>query len=148
MTTRGIGQVMIERYARTRGERLFRADGGEYLILQDSARGHFPVYMRATGSSPDVVKLRARWSAGLARADRSRLLEWVNHFNDRDAWLMASVRDAHDPAALRVVVNSRFYVADEADFGAFARFVDLSLASAAEVFEGVYAEAGAVLASA
>src|SRR5262249_54986874 len=57
VANRGIGQLMIKRYARTRGERLFRAYEGQYLILQDSARGHFPVYMRPHGSSPDVVEL-------------------------------------------------------------------------------------------
>jgi hypothetical protein len=49
----GIGQLMIERYAKTRRERLFRASGEESVILQDSARGHFPVYLGARRSSTD-----------------------------------------------------------------------------------------------
>jgi Putative bacterial sensory transduction regulator len=140
VATRGIGQLMINRYARTRGERLFRADDGGYLMLQDSARGHFPVYLRPHDSSPDVVELCARWSARLAHAERSRLLEWVNRFNDRNPWLTASVRDTNDASAPTVVGNSRFCITNEVDFGAFARFVDLSLASATKLFEGVYAE--------
>jgi Putative bacterial sensory transduction regulator len=140
VATRGIGQLMIKRYARTRGERLFRAYEGQYLILQDSARGHFPVYLRPHGSSPDAVELCARWSARLAHAERIRLLELVNRFNDRNQWLTASVRDTNDASALTVVGRSRFCITDEVDFGAFARFVDLSLASAAKLFEAVYAE--------
>lgn len=62
---------MIERYARTRGERLFHADEGGYLILQDSARGHFPVHMHAHDSSPDVVVLRPRWSTRFAHPERN-----------------------------------------------------------------------------
>jgi hypothetical protein len=104
MATRGIGQLMIERYAKTRGERLFRADEGGYLILQDSARGHFPVHMRAHGS---VVELRPRWSPRVAHADRI----------------------------------SQFSITDEVDFEAFGRFVDSSLASAATLLEGAYADA-------
>jgi hypothetical protein len=67
VATPGIGQLMIERYAKMRRERLFHstgeaANGEEYVILQDSARGHFPVYLSARGSSPDVVQLRAHFS--------------------------------------------------------------------------------------
>lgn len=140
MATQGIGQLMIERYAKTRRERLFRADGGECLILQDSARGHFPVYMGTRGSSPDVVTLRAHWSARCAHTERIRLDECVNRFNDRNKLLTASIRESHGSSALEVVGNSRFWVRDEDDFRPFVRFVDMSLTSAAKLFEGVYAE--------
>ena len=140
MTTRGHGQSVVERYAKTRGERLFRADGGEFLMLHESARGHFPVYMHAHGSSPDVVSLRAHWSAGLARAELSRLREYVSRFNDRNPWLTASVGNSHDSYAIRIVGHIRFCAKDQADFGAFARFVDMSLSSAAKLFERVYSE--------
>ena len=131
---------MIERYAKTRGERLFRANGGDFLLLQDSARGHFPVYMHARSSSPDVVTLRAHWSARCAHTERMRLHESVNRFNARNASVTASVRDSHDSSALQVVVNSRFWVRDERDFGPFVRFADMSLASAARLFEQIYAD--------
>lgn len=130
--------MMIERYAKKRSERLFRANDGEYVQLQDSARGHFPVYMHACGSSPDVVTLRAHWSARCAHTKRIHLRECVNRFNDRNPWLTVSVREAHDSSALTVVVNSSILLADEVDFGVFVRFVDLSLASAAKLFEQVY----------
>ena len=141
VATKGFGQALIERYAKTRRERLFHSNGNEFVILQDSARGHFPVYMRARDSSPDVVSLRARWSAGFAHAERIRVHELVNRFNDRNKWLTASIRETHDRSALRVVGNFRFWVRDEVDFAAFVRFVDLSLAAATKLFEAVYAEA-------
>jgi len=138
--TQGIGQVMIERYGELRGQRLFHADGGEYLLRRNSAAGQFHVYLRARGSSPDVVEFRARSFARFPHAERTRLLEWVNRFNDCIQWLPASVRSSRYSADLAVVGNSRFCVADEGDFGAFVRFADLFLAVAAKLFEGVDAE--------
>ncbi len=130
---------MIERYAQTRGERLFRASGGERLMLQDSARGHFPVYLSARGSSPDVVTLRAHWSR-CERTERVRLQECVTRFNGRNKLLTASICESHATSALEVVGRSRFWVRDESDFAPFARFADRSLASAVKLFEGLYAE--------
>lgn len=131
---------MIERYAKTRQERLFHATGAESVILQDSARGHFPVYLSARGSSPDRVELRAHWSARCTHTDQFRLQEFVNRFNARNKLLTASVRQSHDSSALTVVGSSRFWVRDEDDFRPFARFVDMSLASAVKLFESVYEE--------
>ena len=136
---------MIERYAKVRRERLFHsngeaANGEEYVILQDSARGHFPVYLSARGSSPDVVQLRAHFSARRAHTKRFRLHDCVNRFNDRDKLLTATVRESHDSSALGVVGDSRFWVRDEGDFGPFVRFVDMSLALAVQLVENVYEE--------
>ena len=136
---------MIERYAKMRRERLFHsngeaANGAEYVILQDSARGHFPVYLSARGSSPDVVQLRAHFSARRAHTKRFRLHDCVNRFNDRDKLLTATVRESHDSSALGVVGDSRFWVRDEGDFGPFVRFVDMSLALAVQLVESVYEE--------
>lgn len=130
---------MIKRYAQTRSERLFRASGGESLMLQDSARGHFPVYLSSRGSSPDVVTLRAHWSR-CARTERIRLHERVNRFNDRNKLLTASICESHGTSALEVVGKSRFWVRDEDDFAPLSRFIDMSLASAVRLFEGLYAE--------
>jgi hypothetical protein len=140
VATQGVGQSLIERYAKTRSQRLFRGDEGESVLLHDSAHGHFPVHMSARGSSPDLVTLRARWSARCAHAERIRLQECVNRFNVRSALLTAHVHESHDFSALAVVGNSRFWVRDEGDFRPFARFVDMSLASAVKLFEDVYAE--------
>jgi len=136
---------MIERYAKMRRERLFHSNGEadngeEYVILQDSARGHFPVYLSARGSSPDVVQLRAHFSARRAHTKRFRLHDCVNRFNDRDKLLTATVRESHDSSALGVVGDSRFWVRDEGDFGPFVRFVDMSLALAVQLVESVYEE--------
>lgn len=136
---------MIERFAKMRRERLFHsnreaANGAEYVILQDSARGHFPVYLSARGSSPDVVQLRAHFSARRAHTKRFRLHDCVNRFNDRDKLLTATVRESHDSSALGVVGDSRFWVRDEGDFGPFVRFVDMSLALAVQLVESVYEE--------
>ena len=136
---------MIERFAKMRRERLFHsngeaANGAEYVILQDSARGHFPVYLSARGSSPDVVQLRAHFLARHAHTKRFRLHDCVNRFNDRDKLLTATVRESHDSSALGVVGDSRFWVRDEGDFGPFVRFVDMSLALAVQLVEIVYEE--------
>ena len=136
---------MIERYAKMRRERLFHstgeaANGEEYVILQDSARGHFPVHLSARGSSPDVVQLRAHFSARRAHTMRFRLHDCVNRFNDRNKLLTATVRESHDSSALGVVGGSRFWVRDEGDFGPFVRFVDMSLALAVQLVESVYEE--------
>jgi hypothetical protein len=145
VATPGIGQLLIERYAKLRRERLFHANlgeanGEEYVILQDSARGHFPVYLSARGSSPDVVQLRAHFLARRAHTKRFRLHDCVNRFNDRNKLLTATVRESDDSSALGVVGNSRFWVRDEDDFGPFVRFVDMSLASAVKLVERVYEE--------
>jgi hypothetical protein len=138
--TQGIGQAMIEHYAELRRQRLFHAHGGDYVLRRDSAAGRFHVYLRARGSSPDVVEFRARSFTRFPHAERTRLLEWVNRFNDRIQWLPASVRNSRYSADLAVVGNSRFCVADAGDFAAFVRFADLFLAVAAKLFEGVDAE--------
>ncbi|MGE5696133.1 MAG: hypothetical protein ACM4D3_13140 [Candidatus Sericytochromatia bacterium] len=132
--------TVIERYAKTRGIRLIRAGEGEFLMLQDSARGHFPVYMHARGSSRDGISLRAHWSAGLGRAELSLLHECVKRFNDHNPWLTASVREGPGSFALRIVGHIRFRATDEADFGVFARFLDMSLSTAARLFERVYSD--------
>jgi hypothetical protein len=141
---------MIERYAKTRRERLFRASGEEFVILQDSARGHFPAYLGARGSSTDerlreerladLVELRAHWSARCVQSNRVRLHECVNRFNDRNKLLTASVRESHLSPALTVVGKSRFWIRDDDDFRPFVRFIDMSLASAVKLFEFVYEE--------
>ena len=131
--------TVIQRYARTRGERLFRTGEGEFLMLHESARGHFPVYLHARGSSPDVVSLRANWSAGLARTELSRLHAYVHRFNECNPWLTARVRHCHDSFALEIVGHIGFCSTDD-DFGTFARFVDMSLSAAAKLFERVYSE--------
>ena len=130
---------MVKRYARTRGERLFRTGEGEFLMLHEAARGHFPVYMHARGSSPDVVSFRAHWSAGLARTELSRLHAHVDRFNGCTPWLTASVRHSHDSFALEIVGHIRFCSTDD-DFATFARFVDMSLSAATKLFETVYSE--------
>ena len=140
MATPGIGQLLIERYAKTRRERLFRPNGADNVLLQDSARGHFPVYLSPHGSSPDLVGLRAVWSARCLHTKRHRLHDCVNHFNDRNKLLTASVHETHDSRALEVVGKSQFWVRDEEDFRPFVRFVDMSLASAVNLFERVYDE--------
>ena len=132
-----IGQQMIERYAKKRSHRLFRAEDGEYLILTESTVGPFRAYMHPRGSSPDVVKCCASPFVSFPHLERDRLLELVNRFNNRNQWLTASVRDTHDMSRLRVVGNSRLSLSDEADFGVFVRFVDLSLETAAKLFETV-----------
>ena len=106
-------------------------------MLQDSAHGHFPVYMSGRGSSPDAVTLRARCVVRCAQAERIRLHECVNRFNARNALLTASVHESH---ALEVVGSGRFWVRDERDFTPFVRFVDTSLALATRLVESVYAE--------
>jgi hypothetical protein len=131
---------MIERYAKMRRERLFRPNGDESVLLQDSARGHFPVYLSARGSSPDVVQLRAHTSAGCAHTERFRLHEFVNRFNDRNKLLTASVREWHESSPLGVVASARFWVRDDDDFRPFVRFVDMSLAAAVKLVESVYEE--------
>jgi hypothetical protein len=140
VATVGVGQSLIERYARTRSQRLFQSDERESVLLHDSARGHFPVYMSARGSSPDLVTLRARWSARCAHTERIRLQECVNRFTARNALLTANIHESPDFSAAAVVGNSRFWVRDEDDFRPFTRFVDMSLALAAKLFEDVYAE--------
>jgi hypothetical protein len=131
---------MIERYAKMRRERLFHPNRDESVLLQDSARGHFPVYLSARGASPDVVQLRAHTSAGCAHTKRFRLHEFVNRFNDRNKLLTASVRESHESSPLGVVASGRFWVRDDGDFRPFVRFVDMSLASAVELVESVYEE--------
>lgn len=138
---------MIERYAKMRGDRLFRACGGESLMLHDSARGHFPVYLSARGSSPDVVTIRAHWSR-CARTERVRLNEYVNRFNARNALLTATICESHGTSGLEVIAKSRFWVRDEDDFRPFVRFADRALASAGQLFEAIYAELGSYSAAA
>jgi hypothetical protein len=131
---------MIERYARKRGRWLYGSDDGAYLMFENSLAGRFPVHLSASGSTPDFVTLRAHSSARFARAERTRLLEWVNRFNDRTQRLTASVMDSADSSGLRIVGSGRFCVSGKTDFNIFTKFVDQTLASAAELFEGVEAE--------
>lgn len=121
---------MIERYARARDERLFRADD-EYVMLHDTAGGHFPVYLRPG----DGIAVHARWSAGLARADLNRLHSLVKHTNNHHPWLTATVSD--DPLELRIAGRIRCCTTDDMEFGLFTRFVDMFRSSAAELFERV-----------
>jgi len=140
MDGREFGQVLIEKYLRERRNRFYRADDGEFVILVGSTTAPFQMFMRARGTAPTVVKIRARWSMRFPRAERNRLLELVNKWNDHNQWLTASIRDTHDGTDLRVVGNSRIAVDENVDFSTFRWFVDLSVASAAKLFEEVAAE--------
>lgn len=128
------GQRMIERYFRKRGYRIYRAFDGECLAIVASAAGVFRVYMRVSSASPDVVKLRARTSVDFPVAERGRLLELVNKWNDGNQWLSASIRDGQE-SRLRIVGNSRLSITGDGDFAVFARMADLAIASAAKLFE-------------
>lgn len=139
MNSTGIGPALIEKYLRMRGFRRYRADDGECMIAVASDAGAFRFYLRPS-TSAEVVKVRARSDRRLPGEQRARLLEVANRFNDHNQWLTASVREGTDAGYLRVVGNSRFWVTDGTDLDTFARFVDMSLASAAALFEAVDAE--------
>lgn len=132
-------QPMIDRYLAMRGHRIYRADDGERLIEMTSTAGTFRVYLDVSRAASNVLTIRARSSAQYSAAERTRLLETVNRWNDRHHWLPASVRDGRS-SRLRVVGNGRFSITDETDFGAFARYADLAIAFAAKLFERVDAE--------
>jgi hypothetical protein len=129
------GQRMIERYFRKRGYRIYRADDGECLAIVASAAGVFRVYMRMSTATPDVVKLRARTAVDFPVAERGRLLELVNRWNDGNQWLSASIRAGQAASRLRIVGNSRLSITGDGDFAVFARMADLAIASAAKLFE-------------
>lgn len=140
MTGTGIGQTMIERYLREQRYRFDRADDGDYLAFISSGAGHFQVYLRSRVSSPNVVRFAARSGMEFAHADRNRLLEWANSWNDRDPWVTASIRDTHDGSQLRIVGNSTVFVAKDSELPVFRRFADLSFASAVKLFEAADSE--------
>lgn len=131
---------MIERYLGERRYRFFRADDGECLVFISSQAGPFPVYLQARSSDPNVVKLRARTEVQFSHAERSRLLEWVNRWNENNAWLTASVRPTADGSHLRIVGNSTFFVVVDSEFPVLRRFADLALAAALKLFEAVKTE--------
>jgi hypothetical protein len=135
-----IGDSLIEKYAKKLEEPLFRDDSGQYLVLVDSPIGQFPVYLKAQGTAPDVVKVTARWSARYPVTERTRLVEWVNRFNQGNQWLTATVQDAPDSPHVQVVGTNLLCVTGPRDFGPFRAFVDMSLLSAYKLFKAVDAE--------
>jgi hypothetical protein len=137
MTRTGIGDALIEKYARKLREWLFRDDSGQYLMQIDSPIGQFPVYLRSQGTGPDVVKITARSSARYPVTERTRLVEWVNRFNQGNQWLTATVLDAPDSPHVQVVGTNLMCVSGRKDFGAFRAFVDMSLVSAYKLFKAV-----------
>jgi hypothetical protein len=68
-------------------------------------------------------------------AERGRLLELVNRWNDGNQWLSASIRAGQGAGRLRIVGNSRLSITGDGDFAVFARMADLAIASAAKLFE-------------
>ena len=60
MSKTGIGDALIEKYAKRLEEWLFRDNTGQYLMLVDTPLGQFPFYLRSQGTGPDVVKVSAR----------------------------------------------------------------------------------------
>ena len=137
MVSTGIGQAMIERYLHERRYRFFRAEDGECLVFISSKAGPFQVYLGAGSSAPNVVKLRARPGLQFPTAERSRLLEWANRWNDRNPWLTASVRRTADGSHLRIVGNSTLFVVLDSEFPVLRRSIDLSLGAALRLFEAV-----------
>lgn len=135
MASTEIGQLLIEKYLREQGYRFFRAEDGECLVFISSKAGPFQVHMRTRSGAPNVVKFGARAGMRFPLAERGRLLELVNRWNDQDPWLTASVRPTADGSQLRVVGNSTFFVVLDAEFPVLRRFADLSLASALKLFE-------------
>jgi hypothetical protein len=132
-----IGDSLIQRYAKKRKESLCRDDSGQYLILVDSPIGQFTVYLRAQGTAPDVVKITARSSARYPVTERSRLVEWVNRFNQGNQWMTATVQDAPDSPHVQVVGTNLLCVSGHKDFGAFRAFVDMSVVSGYKLFRSV-----------
>lgn len=140
MTEAAACQTLIEGYLKARGYRRFRAADGECVITVASEAGSFPLYLRPSASSAPAIKVRARSGRAFPHAERVRLLEAVNRFNDHNGWLTASVRDTADGARLRVVGNSRFAVDEDTDMQTFSRFVDRSMVSAVILFEAIQEE--------
>ena len=137
MSKTGIGDALIEKYAKRLGEPLFRDDTGQYLMLVDTPIGQFPFYLRSQGTGPDVVKVSARSSARYPLTERTRLVEWVNHFNQGNQWMTATVQDATDSPHVQVVATNLLCVSSPKVFGAFRAFVDMSLVSASKLFKAV-----------
>jgi hypothetical protein len=140
MSKTGIGDSLIEKYAKRLEEWLFRDDDGQYLMLVDTPLGQFPVYLRSQGTGPDVVKVSARSQARYPVTERTRLVEWVNRFNQGNQWMTATVQDAPDSPHVQVVATNLLCVTGHKDFGAFRAFVDMSLVSAYKLFKAADAE--------
>lgn len=137
MSKTGIGDALIEKYAKRLEEWLFRDDSGQYLMLVDTPLGQFPFYLRSQGTGPDVVKVSARSSARYPLTERTRLVEWVNQFNGGNQWMTATVQDATDSPHVQVIGTNLLCVSSLKDFGAFRSFVDMSLVSSYKLFKAV-----------
>lgn len=99
-----------------------------------------PVRFRSTWGRKTQHPTSLSFGRGLGQfptAERGRLLEWVNRWNDHNPWLTASVRRTADGSQLRIVGNSTLFVVLDSEFPVLRRSVDLSLGAALKLFEAV-----------
>jgi hypothetical protein len=129
---------LIERYLELRGLRFNRAGNGrEFLALVRAERGEVRVRLRVSGSKRNILTIRVTPAEHYQATQRQRLMELVNKWNRDTRWPKGYVRETSRTDRVGVVAENCYPLMDGIHFEAFTRYVDYTIAGAAELFDTI-----------
>jgi hypothetical protein len=129
---------MIQRYLELRGFRFRRNDDGrDFLALISNEQRQLQVRLRVSGSSRNVLTIRASGREHYAAAHRNRLMDRVNQWNREARGPKAYVRETSDSREIAVVGENCYPLSEGIHFEAFTGFVDFTIAGAFELFDKI-----------
>lgn len=125
---------LIERYLCTRGRRYFRGrhDAEFFFVVNAERRLH--VHLEIPPTNPDVFTVRVTPACFYPAADRTRLNDFADSWNEHDRDVTAIVHDSSDPRRIGVTAEQSRWVGEQVRFDDFADFADRATTAAVALF--------------
>lgn len=125
---------LIERYLCTRGRRYFRGrhDGEFFFVVNTDRRLH--VHLEIPLLHPDVVTVRVTPACFFPVAERQRLVEFADTWNEQNRDVTAVVHGSSDPRRIGVEAEQSRRIGESVRFEDFAAFADRATAAAVDLF--------------
>jgi hypothetical protein len=135
MTTEPLATDLIERYLRSRGRRYFRGqhDGAFFFVAKAIPRP-LHVHLEISPAQREVLTIRIDPACFFPAADRTRLAQIAEAWNQRNHDVTAVVHGSSDPDRIGVVAAQQAWIVHDVRFEEFASFVDRTIAAAIDLF--------------
>jgi hypothetical protein len=125
---------LIERYLCTRARRYFRGrhDGEFFFVLNTDLRLH--VHLEIPSLHPDVFTIRVTPACFFPAAERTRLTNLADAWNEQNRDVTAIVHGSSDPQRIGVMAEQSRWVGEQVRFDDFAAFADRATGAALDLF--------------
>ncbi|HEY7052777.1 MAG TPA: hypothetical protein VH496_11700 [Mycobacterium sp.] len=130
-----VAAQLIERYLLSRGRRYFRGHhDGEYFFILTVGDERLHVHLELAPTDPDRLTIRVAPSYFFPAADRARLVEFVDSWNQSPHRVAAVIHESSDPTRLGVSAENTSLIALDVSFDDFAGLVDQTIGSSIRLF--------------